>query len=49
MALRDRGNPFGDGHAADRIVTVIARFLRGERVLLQEEEQFGSVVHALAI
>lgn len=35
-----RPNPFGDGHAADRIVLAVNRWFRGARPLLEKSEQF---------
>jgi UDP-N-acetylglucosamine 2-epimerase (non-hydrolysing) len=32
--------PYGDGHASERIATALARWLRGDQVILQETEQF---------
>ncbi len=37
-----RGNPFGDGRAADRIVLATRRFLTGQRPLLHSDETFVS-------
>jgi UDP-N-acetylglucosamine 2-epimerase (non-hydrolysing) len=39
--IRERPNPFGDGHAAERIVIAIERFLRGETTLLSDDEQLA--------
>jgi UDP-N-acetylglucosamine 2-epimerase (non-hydrolysing) len=47
--LRERRNPFGDGRAAQRIVTAIGRFLGGEAHLLSAEEQFGTSARRTAV
>jgi UDP-N-acetylglucosamine 2-epimerase (non-hydrolysing) len=41
-------NPFGDGHAASRIVRVLTRWRQGLRPLLPAEEQFGASPAAVA-
>lgn len=40
--MRQAGNPFGDGQAAERIVLATRRFLDGQRPLLSSDESFVS-------
>jgi len=46
---RDHPNPFGDGHAAERIVMAIERFVRGQKTLLREDEQFAPAMSLAAL
>lgn len=40
--MTSKPNPFGDGHASERIVRAITRFLKGGSTLLPASEQFSA-------
>lgn len=46
QAMVAKPNPFGDGHAAERIATAIARWTRGHRPCLTAAEQFHTMASA---
>ena len=47
-AMSEAENPYGDGRAAARIADALGHWWRGERPLLEEEEQFGAAVEVAA-
>ena len=44
-AIVSRANPYGDGRAAERIAEVLCRWARGQRPLLEPEQEFQPVVN----
>ncbi len=41
-AMSERGNPYGDGRAAERIVESLSRWFHGKRPLLEGAREFGA-------
>ncbi|HEV2991693.1 MAG TPA: UDP-N-acetylglucosamine 2-epimerase, partial [Candidatus Angelobacter sp.] len=42
-AMSERGNPYGDGRAAERIVESLSRWFHGKRPLLESWQQFQGI------
>jgi len=47
-AMSEADSPYGDGHAAERIVRALSRWWNGKSPLLHQAEQFGTAALEMA-